>query len=327
LIEEILPGFFLLKLPFPRNPLRDCNVYLIRGDNQYLMVDSGMDIEECRSELITSTRKLGVDLTRTAFLLTHSHPDHTGNIAAIARADSTIYFGRPDALNMRLMTPEIRQKRAALNIKNGLPNGDLLADSQFKMRNPMSEFAEKRDYDFAFLDAGRELRIGDYVFTAVPTPGHTKGHVCLYEKNKRIFLSGDHILEDVSPIIFAGGLDENPLGDYLASLEKVNDLAVDIVLPGHRRTFTAFGARIAELKRHHESRAQEAMAALSGGPLTAYEIAAQMTWDVKERTWEGIPIWQRLFATSEALAHLRYLVELHKIRQAEGPEKILFSLA
>lgn len=326
MIEEILPGFYLIKLPFPRNPLRDCNVYLIRDTDKSLMVDSGMDIEECRSELLDSTRKLGVDLAKTEFLLTHSHPDHTGNIAAIARDDATVYFGRPDAVNMRLMTPELRQKRAELNIKNGLPNGDLLADSQFKMRNPMTEYAERRGYNFTFLDEGQEVRIGDYVFTSITTPGHTKGHVCLYEKNKKIFISGDHILEDVSPIIFAGGLDENPLGDYLSSLDKVSGLDVSLVLPGHRRTFTDFKARIGELKHHHEVRANEAMKALSGGPLTAYEIAAQMHWDVKERTWEEIPIWQRLFATSEALAHLRYLVELKKVRQEEGPEKILFSV-
>jgi len=325
-IEEILPGFFMIKLPFPRNPLRDCNVYLIRDTDKTLLVDSGMDIEESRSALLDSLKKLGVDLAKTEFLLTHSHPDHTGNIAAIARDDATVYFGRADVANMRLMTPELRQKRAALNIKNGLPNGDLLANSQFNMRNPMAAYAERRNYKFTFLDEGQEVRIGDYVFTSVTTPGHTKGHVCLYEKNKKIFLSGDHILEDISPIIFAGGLDENPLGDFLSSLDKVSGMDVNLVLPGHRRTFTNFKARIDELIKHHAVRAAEAMKALEAGPLTAYEIAAKMHWDVREHSWEEIPIWQRLFATSEALAHLRYLVELGKVRQEEGPEKILFSL-
>ena len=64
---------------------------------------------------------------------------------------------------------------------------------------------------------------------------------------KKILISGDHILSDITPNIQCWSDQEDPLKNYLASLDKVYQLDVDLVLPGHRRVFKNFRERISEL--------------------------------------------------------------------------------
>ena len=76
------------------------------------------------------------------------------------------------------------------------------------------------------------------------TPGHIQGHICLYDEAKRILISGDHILYDIAPHIESWSYLVNSLEDYLASLEKVYDLPVEVVLPGHRSHFRDLKGRM-----------------------------------------------------------------------------------
>jgi glyoxylase-like metal-dependent hydrolase (beta-lactamase superfamily II) len=328
-ITEIIPGLYQLKLPFPRNPLRDCNIYLVRGEDRNLMVDTGIDFPESRDELMSDLKKLAVDLKKTAFFLTHMHVDHTGNIVVLADEASTVYFSRPDAAILDYNSPENRVSRATLSVKNGFPPGDMTQGGPLERRShPMRDFAEARKYDFSYIADGQKIRVGNFTFTCIMTPGHTRGHVCLYEPDQRLFLSGDHILQDISPNISTWRPDDNPLADYLSSLDKVYNLDVKLVLPAHRRTMTDLKARINELKHHHEVRANEALAILKkSGPQNGYQVAARLTWDVRERTWDDLPVWQRMFAVGESIAHLRYLVVEKKAIQETGDTQILYSIA
>jgi glyoxylase-like metal-dependent hydrolase (beta-lactamase superfamily II) len=84
------------------------------------------------------------------------------------------------------------------------------------------------------------------------------GHICLYERTKKAFLSGDHILNPISPSV---GLHAqsmgNPLSDYLSSLHAIREMDVEMVLPAHGDEFGGFRERIGELLEHHEERLQE----------------------------------------------------------------------
>jgi glyoxylase-like metal-dependent hydrolase (beta-lactamase superfamily II) len=129
--------------------------------------------------------------------------------------------------------------------------------------------------------------------------------MCLYEPDKKILVAGDHILIDITPNIQCWTDEQNPLQDYLTSLDKVNDMEIDLVLPGHRRVITDHRKRIAELKEHHRARLEEVLSILEDHPQTAFEVASQMTWDLDADSWEDFPRAQKWFATGEAIAHLR----------------------
>jgi glyoxylase-like metal-dependent hydrolase (beta-lactamase superfamily II) len=147
------------------------------------------------------------------------------------------------------------------------------------------------------------------------------GHICLYESDKKILISGDHILIDITPNIQCWSDDQNPLKSYLESLDKVYQLEVDLALPGHRRLIKNHKQRIEELKNHHNNRLDEVLSILAQAPMSAYQIASLMTWDIVCESWDQFPVAQKWFATGEALSHLKYLEEEGKVlRRTDGNE-------
>ncbi|MGD0022672.1 MAG: MBL fold metallo-hydrolase, partial [Smithellaceae bacterium] len=109
------------------------------------------------------------------------------------------------------------------------------------------------------------------------------------------------------------------------SLDKVYNLPVNIVLPGHRNFFTDFKGRIDELKEHHKLRAEEVLNVVGSDTRNAYDIAAGMTWDIDCESWADFPVAQKWFATGEAIAHLRYLESEGRIKRNTENEIVTFS--
>lgn len=305
MIEQILPDIFRLEVPIPNSPLKATNAYLIRGDDRNLLVDTGINNEKSLAFICSGLAELAIDLSKTDFFITHMHADHSGLISALKTDTSILYATAIDAksINNFLMAADPFEKIYIAACRNGLSHEDVVMAIN---RHPANAVSSKEPLDFTMIAEGAILTVGDYRFTCIETPGHTKGHVCLYEPNRKILLSGDHILGDISPNITHWG-EGNPLGDFLASLKKIALLPVDVVLPGHRRIFTDCRTRISELLEHHRQRADEAFAILGDGPKTGYQVAASMTWDMVYNSWEDIAAAQKFFATGEALSHLRYL--------------------
>jgi len=116
--------------------------------------------------------------------------------------------------------------------------------------------------------------------------------MCLYEVDKKIFVSGNHVLGDITPNISAWSDEENRLNQYLLSLDKVQDFDVELVLPGHRGYFKNFRERIQQLK-HHQVRADEVLSILQEGGKKAIQVASEMTWDMTYKCWDLFPSMQK----------------------------------
>ena len=160
-------------------------------------------------------------------------------------------------------------------------------------------------------------RQGGYKLKCILTPGHTPGHMCLYDSEKKILFCGDHILGTITPNICIEISTENPLNDYLESLKKVEKLDVKLLLTAHGTPVDNMYARIRELYKHHEDRLKEVINILSDEEKTAYMVARDMTWEIDCKNWEDFPSPQKWFATGEAIAHLQYLYFLGKIKRME----------
>ncbi len=165
----------------------------------------------------------------------------------------------------------------------------------------------KSHIDLTPLREGNWLGVGDYHFQCIETPGHSSGHMCLYEPARKVLIAGDHILNDITPNITWAPDFENPLDQYFKSLNKVDALDVNLVLPGHRTINKDHHNRIKEIKKHHQRRLDEVILALKDGEQTAFHIASKLSWDIKYSSWESFPPGAKSFAVGEALAHIKYL--------------------
>ena len=97
MVEEVMSDLYRLEIPLPRSPLKAINSYLIKGDGRFLLIDTGMNRGECLSVITSDLNRLGVDLERTDFFITHLHADHLGLAGTLATDNSKVYFNEVES--------------------------------------------------------------------------------------------------------------------------------------------------------------------------------------------------------------------------------------
>jgi len=307
-------------VPLPDNPLKEINSYFIQGPERSLLIDTGFRHPECKAALMCGLEELGADIACVDIFLTHVHADHTGLSSELAAEGSRTYISAIDGEIMKklpLRSGEWDNEKWVWNKERetllGMPAE--IIENLDKL-NPALKYAPLGGAEYTFLHEGDMLQAGGYNFRCVLTPGHSPGHMCLWDEDNGIIFTGDHVLFDITPNITAWhGIDDS-LGDYLNSLAQVRELPVKIALPGHRKPGD-FHVRIDELIGHHHKRLAEVEGIVREKPgLTAYEIAGEMRWKIRAADWNSFPPSQKIFAVGECQAHLNYL-ELRSVLKRE----------
>ena len=327
MIEEIVPAIYRIELPMPQEDLQSVNCYLIKGEKRHLVVDSGIDTRECKTALLGALRELDADIEKVDFFITHLHIDHFGLAPIVASAESKIYTNSPDVVEWGVAS-HWTASGLAHGRKNGFPENDLVEYFQntpnFFVTLPLEEIRiaveayEKQTKPnkgrFQIIDDGEIFNIGDYSLTCLLMPGHSSGHICLYEPRHKLLFAGDHILETITPAIFLwSGEDRNPLQEYIDSLNRTFELEIDMILPGHHPIFRDCRKRISEIKEHHRIREEEIASVLDPGGKSAYAISSKVSWNIPF-PWEQFSRELRWMALAETMAHLRYMERKNRVR-------------
>lgn len=318
LIEEVTPGIFRVKVPLPNNPLRYTNSYLLVAEGKCLIIDTGFNVDECYSVLASAISELKVK--EPSFFSTHLHADHMGLVGRFSDCIwmSSVEVGYVE--HIRQNPYDYWKRLVDFYVKNGFPKGET---GLLLRMHPGIRYTYWRDFKYKKLDEGEIIILGDLSLQCILTPGHTPGHMCLYDHERKILFSGDHVLFDITPNISWTPMLEDPLSEYLKSLEKLLSLDVKLVLPGHRDFGTDFRRRVEELKNHHEKRLEEALLALDR-PKTAWEVAPSISWDVEEKDLNKLPITQKWFIIGETITHLEHLLHKGKVNKIEKEGRILY---
>jgi glyoxylase-like metal-dependent hydrolase (beta-lactamase superfamily II) len=289
--------------PFPVGPV---NLYLAERD-PLTLIDTGPRFEPAREALSAGLASLGyttADIGR--IVLTHSHSDHCGLAAEIQAASGAEVLTHPSNFDELADYAAQRTSRlafyAALMIEAAVPPQVVLQIN--RMRKGYGRYARAVRPDGPLGD-GASLSLGGEDWRVLHTPGHTGGLVCLFNPERRVLLSSDHLLRDISsnPIVEPperqGDGRPRRLLDYITQLRRVAQQPVALALPGHGPPITDIQKLIAERLAFHEKRARRIVEVLGAEERTVYAIALALFPQLD-------PI-NRFLALSEVIGHLDWL--------------------
>jgi len=328
-VKEVFPDLFQLRIPLPIPALKHLNAYLIRTENQYVLIDTGMGTDEAYKELSRQLAEIGVKPENlTEILVTHFHIDHVGLVPRLRKlsgAQLIVSAETTEAVQLVIQTYESYWKNLVNIYKEaGVPTE--LVEQTLKTTPGyiyQAAYLELASPSRTLKD-GEKISFGKYSFQTILTPGHAPGHICLYEPKQRFLMAGDHLLPTITPHVTQWRQETSALAEYLDSLEKVRKLDMDVVLPSHEELFKDHRKRINELKEHHRLRAMEILSEIQTQGLTAYQIASRIHWDVEYSSWDRFPLFQKYLAVGETLAHLKFLEEQGQVKKNRQAETILY---
>jgi glyoxylase-like metal-dependent hydrolase (beta-lactamase superfamily II) len=316
--SDLGDGIAQIRLPMAGNPLRYINGYVLDDDDGLTLVDCGWKAPDVLDALHAGLHALGHELNDVRRVaITHHHFDHYGLAATLLRAGvPELLMHERDWQRAQLFAErhgtDDREADAWL-ARNGFVPSDL--DEGFAGR--WEVIAPTR----LVADGERAGRL-----EAVWTPGHAPGHLCFVDTRSGRMLSGDHVLDPITPHV---GLwrenDGDPLGDYIASLEKVRGRGPNGVLPAHGEPFPDLDRRVDELLAHTAARDAQVAATLAAGSADAGEIAARLPWTRRNRAFADLGEFHQQFAVAETIAHLQHLHARGLVAREAAPKRIRYA--
>jgi glyoxylase-like metal-dependent hydrolase (beta-lactamase superfamily II) len=320
---EIAEGIKQLIIPMRRNPLGKTFSYLLEAEGT--LIDTGVATKYAEKALKDQLEDLGfsfADIKRV--ILTHLHNDHIG-LAKVLHQCGAEVFAHEKAFETQENLQGLHENMYELTIQELRLMGGL------NMISHLLRFENAFRYEYKPIPLDKKLKDSDILhFDSIDlrvfwTPGHAKEHICLHNKNQSLLFSGDHILPKItSHISLHTYQEDDPLGDYLNSLEKIKDLPVVKILPAHENIFENLRLRIKQLKEHHRQRLREIINVIGKDAKTVYEIGSRIHWD--SRPWPLMSFWKKRMAAAETYAHLIYLKNRGILTETKKKDTLFFSL-
>ncbi len=316
--DEVAAGIFRIPLPLPMDGLRAVNVYAVTHGPAVTMIDAGWAIEESRTQLEQSLKRIDLGLGDVdRFLVTHVHRDHYTQAVTVRREFGTrVSLGRGERGSIEVLNSDRPDGQAQLDLLRRFGAAMLvprLVAGGWGGPGDPSLWEPPTDW----LDDGQELPVGDRSLRAVHTPGHTRGHLVFADLAGGLLFAGDHVLPHITPSIgFEADVAASPLADYLRSLAAVRALPDLRLLPAHGPVTESVHARVDELLAHHEDRLGASQAAVEAGAATPYEVAKALGWTRRHRPFADLDIWNQMLAVCETAAHLLVLGSQQRLRRS-----------
>ena len=324
-VTEVGPGVLRMQLHIEMPGLAHINTYVILDGDGCAIVDPGLPGKPSWNSLVARLKAADIAPKRIhTIFITHSHPDHFGNAMRLAE-----FAGGAEIVTHRAFRHMFAENHQCVAVdcddplhahpdtgQEDLPLGEGIgrkmpwAPGEWDPRAEHPEIRKHQTLELAEkgwplpvptrrVRNGDTIELGRRTWQAVHTPGHTLDHLCLYDREGGVFISGDHVLPTITPHVpgIGGGIDA--LGNFFGSLDQVGALPeVQVVLPAHGHPFGDLAGRVADIKEHHRERTVRLFdVAQAEGPVTVTEYSHHL---FRKERWGAM-------AESETYAHLEHL--------------------
>ena len=326
---QIIKGLHQIKTSMLRPHLPYVMCYVFENNSgKITLFDTGFGTDTAFNELKDGLSNIGYRFSDVEnIIISHTHPDHMGMLTKIKEENSKF--------NLILSEKEFnwfdsRQNRDWQSLGNQwLQKHGMSLDEINNSENDM----QWKSIDWPKLDQPNlvndadVLKFGEWEFKFIDTPGHTIGHLCVYESKNKIMLTGDHVLPHISPNVSVDfeGKNNESLIQYIHSLEKIEDYETALVLPAHEFSFKNLKQRVRELVSHHHERLNEHLELFTDKSMTAVNVARQISWNTGH--FDNFNLMMKRSAVGETIAHLEYLVAHNSLDKINGGHKqVVWSL-
>jgi len=291
-------GVHQITLPLPW-ALDHVHCYALADPDGWTIVDCGLGTPGAPRRWARALEELGSPPIRR-IVVTHYHPDHVGGSRALAeltQADEIVQ-GEHDWALTRIAWGDRRVagRFEAYLARNGMPEVEAARSADDEGGIPVDAVEPTR-----LVSEGDVVEIAGESFRVLVLPGHADGHIALLGERTRRLFGGDVLLHDITPNV--GRWEDtapDPLGRFLETLMRIEELAPSVVYPGHKSLVEQPAERAREIGAHHAVRLDEHLQALRAGLDTPYDVAL--------RVWAGeLGFHELRFALVEAISHLERL--------------------
>ena len=304
-----MPGLWRLRLPLPWPGVPHCNAWAIAAGSGIVLVDTGMHEPGSLAQLERALDQVNLRLEHVRLLIsTHAHSDHWGQAAPIVERAGCEFWMHP---NHEHGTRGVGDPGAALarrlevGRQSGVPETALAEYAELAKEIP-SGVARVIEPDRGLVD-GVEIETDLGTWVAYETPGHAPSHVCLFQAERRLLISGDHVLGRIS-LFYDFGYSPDPVGEFLRSLDRVDPLGARLALSGHGKPFLDVHGHIEGNRRLVAERLEAVLGAVRGEAHTAVEIVPHV-YD------EELNVRNANWFLAQTLCYLQHLERAGKVRK------------
>jgi glyoxylase-like metal-dependent hydrolase (beta-lactamase superfamily II) len=316
--ERTLPGIWRLRLPCPWPGVPHVNAWAIAGQGGVVLFDTGIGGGQNPRGLERALAEAGFELADVKLLVcTHAHTDHIGAAGTVVEASGCELWLHPAWEHFRIGVEQpdrAWERRIEVARQSGVP------------AKALERYERRRDEDPLFdgvVEPARELLPGVEIETDAgvwqvhETPGHAPSHVVFHQPERRLMISGDHLLGRIS-LFFDIGHTPDPVAEFLASLETAAALPTGLCLAGHGRPFRGIPVKAEANRALVGEHLDRVRAGIAAEPRPAFDLVGELLGP------ENVNPATAAWGLQLVLAYLDHLAACGEAETIEGSDPLLW---